>query len=467
MVGHAPAPVDRVSGSFRDPDSFVYRREGTLYRQLNPGYQAHYDQLISSGLYDELVQRGLLVAHQEVAAELAATGGAYKVIAPRPLPFISYPYEWCFSQLKDAALATLEIQKLALAQGMTLKDCSAYNVQFDRGRPVFIDTGSFEILAEGSPWTAYRQFCQHFLAPLALMARKDIRLGQLSRIHMDGVPLGMAASLLGPRSWVSPALMLHIQLHARMQTRYQDTPIKAGANRRMSKQAVEGLVSSLQRAVEGLTWTPAGTEWGDYYSATNYSDDAFEAKRQIVSDMLAAAAPRTVWDIGANTGIFSRVAAGHAELTLSIDGDPAAVEKNYRQVRGQGETSVLPLLVDLTNPSGCIGWANTERASLADRGPADTVLALALIHHLAISNNTPFPMLADYFASISRRLIIEFVPKSDSQVHRLLASREDVFPHYDQPSFETEFSRQFTIERQAAVPGSQRTLYLMSAKPQI
>lgn len=454
----------RVAGSFRDPDSFVYRRDGVLYRQINPGYRPHYDHLMDSGLHAELVERRMIVDHRQVDKALAATSEAYAVLEPELAAFISYPYEWCFSQLKDAALLTLDIQKMALAKGMTLKDCSAYNVQFQDGRPIFIDTASLEILEEGSAWKAYRQFCQHFLAPLALMARKDIRLGQLSRIHMDGVPLGLAAGLLGPRSYLSPSLLLHIQLHARMQTRYQDKPVKPAATRKVSKHALEAIVAGLERAVNHFTWRPPGTEWGDYYSFTNYSDDAFKSKQEIVDSMLAAAKPGSVWDVGANCGVFSRVAARHAGLTLSLDADPVAVEKNYLQVRARGEKGMLPLLMDLTNPSGQIGWANSERGSLIDRGPADAVMALALIHHLAISNNTPLAMLAEFFASIGKSLIIEFVPKSDSQVQRLLTSREDVFPNYNQLSFEAEFSRHFSIDRQALVPATERTLYLMTRR---
>ena len=177
-----------LSSSFRDPSGFLFVEDGSLYRQVNQVYRENYDHLIESGLYDALVSKGLLIPHKEASSDLARTDDAYKVLKPQPVPFISYPYEWCFSQLKDAALLTLQVQKTAIDFGATLKDASAYNVQFVGPKPVLIDTLSFEKYTEGQAWVPYRQFCQHFLAPLALMSCTDVRLSQLSRTYIDGVP---------------------------------------------------------------------------------------------------------------------------------------------------------------------------------------------------------------------------------------------------------------------------------------
>jgi hypothetical protein len=220
------------AASFRDPSGFVFLRDGVIYRQVNRVYQNNYDHFIRSGLWDKLVEDGLLIAHSEVELEQSATGTAYKVIEPALIPFISYPYEWCFSQLKDAGLLTLEIQLKALEFGMSLKDCSAYNIQFNQGKPIFIDTLSFEMYREGQPWVAYRQFCQHFLAPLVLMSQTDIRLQQLLRIYIDGVPLDLASSLLPARSWLNFAWLSHIHMHAKSQKQF--------ANRAVSGQSEIG-----------------------------------------------------------------------------------------------------------------------------------------------------------------------------------------------------------------------------------
>lgn len=453
----------RLPGSFRDPSGFVFVREGVVYRQINKSYRAEYEQLMSSGLYDELVGDGLLLRHTEVGPEHALTDDVFEVIRPKEVPFISYPYEWCFGQLKQAALLTLEVQERAFGRGMSLKDCSAYNVQFVDGEAVFIDTLSFEKYREGRPWTPYRQFCQHFLAPLALMSYVDVRLHRLLRVHLDGIPLDLASTLLPARSWINFGLLSHIHMHAKAQQRFSDSAVSSD-DRSVGRMAFLGLVDGLKSTVKKLTWRPGGTEWHDYYDISNYTTAALESKKQLVSRMLdeVKPAPESVWDLGANEGLFSRIASERGCLTVAFDVDPAAVEENHQEVVKRGETHLLPLVLDLTNPSPGIGWENRERASLIDRGPADVVLALALIHHLAISNNLPFGKIARFLSRLCCLLIIEFVPKRDSQVQKLLSSRVDVFAEYEQESFEREFGRLFDIRRRERIPDTERTLYLMT-----
>lgn len=449
-------------GSFRDPNGFIFFREEILYRQINNRFRGEFEYLISSGLYDELVASGLLVDHEEADLSLAVSDDAYKVLRPRLIPFISYPHEWCFSELKDAALATLLIQKKALAHGMSLKDCSAFNVQFDGGRPVFIDTLSFERYREGRPWVAYRQFCQHFLAPLALMSYRDVRLNQLFRVYIDGVPLDLAGSLLPFRSHLSFSLFTHIHVHSRYQRRYAGETKKPEGRGKVSRTALMGIVDSLESAVKRLTWSPKGTEWAEYYEDTNYTKAGLECKERLVGEYLDAVSPGVVWDLGANTGRFSKIAAERGGRVLSFDVDPAAVERNYLEVKREGRENILPLLLDLTNPTSGMGWSGRERMSLIDRGPADAALALALIHHLAISNNLPFERIAEFLSNVCGNLIVEFVPKDDSQVRRLLVSREDIFDDYTRQCFEESFKRYFRIERSESIVDSLRTLYLMS-----
>jgi hypothetical protein len=455
------------SASFRDPSGFLFTRDGTLYRQVNPAYQAAYDHMMASGLYEELTRTGRLIPHEEIDLEPAETDTAYKILRPEPLVFISYPYEWSFSQLKDAALATLAVQKRAFEKGMVLKDSSAYNIQFHRGRPVLIDTLSFDIYQEGDPWVAYRQFCQHFLAPLALMSLNDIRLSQLLRVYIDGIPLDLASTLLPRRTRLNFGLLSHIHLHASAQRRYADKAIDPAVTRRkMSRLSFLGLIDGLKSAVEKLKWEPGGTEWSDYYDATagHYSSAAQEHKLATLSAFLDRVQPRTVWDLGANTGLFSRQASDRDIFTVAWDIDPGAVEQNYRQVVARKERHLLPLVLDLTNPSPGIGWNNQERMALLERGPADAVFALALIHHLAIGNNVPLSRLADFFKGAGRNLMIEFVPKADSQVQLLLASREDIFPDYTVAAFEAAFSRHFEIRETVDVQDTPRRLYRMEAR---
>ena len=455
-----------IPGSFRDPSGFLFRHEESLFRQINDSYAEEYGRLMDSGLYRKLTDAAWLIPHEEVDSPAALPEKSFKIIQPEAIPFISYPYEWSFSQLKDAALLTLKIQKNAVECGMSLKDCSAYNVQFQKGKPIFIDTLSFERYKEGAPWVAYRQFCQHFLAPLALMHYRDIRLNQLFRVYIDGVPLDLASSLLPLKTRLKFSLLAHIHLHAKSQSYFSDKTVKV-KKQSISRNAFLGLIDNLETAVKKLHWQPKGTEWAEYYDDTNYSAQAFDRKEQLVSEFLDKAMPESVWDLGANTGKFSRIAAEKGISTLSFDIDPAAVEKLYRECRKRKETKILPLLLDLANPPSGLGWQHEERMSFMERGPADTVMALALIHHLAIGNNVPLPKIADFFSKLCRTLILEFVPKRDSQVKRLLVTREDIFDEYTQEHFEQAFSPYFDISEKAAIEGSERTLYLMHTRQEV
>ncbi len=420
---------------------------------------------MDSGLYQVLVDRGLLIRHEELTPVDDTSTGT--TIAPVPVPQVSYPYEWSFSEYQDAALLTLEVCRIAIAHDMILKDASAYNVQFLEGRPVFIDTGSFEALEEGIPWSGYRQFCQHFLAPLTLAARIDIRLLRLLETHIDGVPLDLASKLLNGRTGLSPGAWMHIRLHARAQRKFSDQTAASPARtqRQVSRNGLLGLLDSLRGNVTKLRGTTARTEWGDYYDETNYGEEATRHKREMVSAWCQRLSPSLTWDLGGNTGFYSRAAVSGGGTVVCWDVDPLAVERNYLQVRDGNETRLLPLLLDLTNPSKGIGWGNRERDSLAARGPVDLVMALALVHHLAIANNVPLDLIAEYFASLGKHLIIEFVPREDSQVQRLLLSREDIFADYDIDSFAQAFSRYFIERERVPVSQSVRTLFLFELAP--
>jgi ribosomal protein L11 methylase PrmA len=460
-----------LGASYRDPSGFVYTRDGTLYRQVNRVFQDRFQAFLTSGLYAELAERRLLIPHREASLGLAASADAVAVLEPERVDFVSYPYEWSFGQLRDAALLTLELQERALARGFTLRDASAYNVQFVGGRPLFIDTLSFEPREEGAPWAGYRQFCEHFLVPLALMSRVDVRLAALLRSHLEGIPLDLGSRLLPRRTWLRPGLLFHVHLHAMLQRRYADrgagVATRGGAGKRgVSPTAAAGLVRSLRGFIETLDWSPGGTEWADYTEDNNYSAQAAGSKREAVLGFLRGLGARTAWDLGANTGEYSRAAREVVPSVIAFDLDPAAVERNYRRVKAEKEPGVLPLLLDLTNPSPALGWAHRERLSLEERGPADVLLALAVVHHLAIGHNLPFEQIATFLARLGRNLIVEFVPKSDSQVQRLLRDRPDIFPGYTAEDFEAAFGSRFRIERTVRVEDSERTLYLMTALPE-
>lgn len=453
--------MNTIGGSFRDPSGFVFEHEGVLYRRVNYAYKVNYIHLVASGLYQRLVDSRMLLPHEEVLLRGPQFESAYKILKPEPVPFVSYPYEWSFSQLKDAAVTTLKLQLMALNYGMSLKDASAFNIQFIDSDCLLMDTLSFEIYSEGRPWTAYRQFCQHFLAPLALMSKIDARLGALSRCHIDGLPLDLSSSLLPWHSWLCPGLLAHLHLHARAQKKYSASPIDV-KERRMSRRNFAALLQNLLSCVERLQWEPSRDGWNSYYENQGYSARAQASKAAVIREWAASlpCRPRMIWDLGANTGFYSRLLREFSVHIVSFDSDPSCVEADYLEARGKKE-NILPLLMDLTNPTPGLGWAGEERLSLLRRGPADLVLALAILHHLAISNNLPFARIADFLSRTGEMLIIEFVPKEDLQVQGLLRNRKDIFSSYSEECFRSEFLQYFSIDRVARIEDSDRTLYLM------
>lgn len=451
--------------SFRDPDGFVFTHNNKLYRAVTPNYKENYDHLMTSGLYDKLIAEGYLIPHKEVESGDLPVNGMYKILEPEKINFISYPYEWSFSQLKDAALLTLDIQKTALEFGMSLKDASAYNVQFHKGRSVFIDTLSFEQYTENQPWFAYKQFCQHFLAPIALMSYKDVRLNGLLKNNIEGIPLDLAYKLLPKKTWFKMGIMLHINLHALTQKKYNSNKVKVSdLNRKFSKTAFFRLLISLRETTEHLTWEPKGTEWGDYYDPGVHNLKYSEHKKEIVANYINIVKPHTLWDLGSNNGIYSRIANDNNISVTTFDIDPACVEDSYKQVKERKEQNVLPILLDLVNPSPSLGWANLERKSFTERASPDLIMGLALIHHLAISNNLPFRKIAKYFSELSDRLIIEFVPKEDPKVQLMLKNRLDIFKSYSPEDFEKAFNEYFVIEEKQNIKDSIRTIYLMKKR---
>lgn len=456
---------DLHPGSFRDPSGFIFVEDGRLLRQVNRVYESHYRQFAESGAFDALIEAGLLIPSVEADIGLARTADAALIIEPQRIPFISYPYEWCFSQLKAAALATLEIQKEVLKRNFVLKDASAYNIQFNKGRPIHIDTLSFEPYEEGSPWVAYRQFCQHFLAPLLLMNKRDVRLGIWLRDFIDGFPLDLASELLPRKTRFNFQIAAHIHLHAKVQTRAATaapTQRSLSVNRNGLVAMIDGMIS----LIRSLSLESKKTTWSDYYSETNYSQGAMQAKKTLVSRYLDSLSKpiSMVWDLGSNVGEMSDIASKRGIPTIGLEMDPYAVEEAYRRVTESTDEFQLPLVQDLSNPSPRLGWAHEERESLLDRGPADVAMALALVHHLAIGNNVPLSRISEFMAQCARHLIIEFVPKEDSQIQRMLSTRKDVFDGYSEVGFESAFDAHWILLNKERIEGTARTLYLLERK---
>ena len=447
--------------SFRDNSGEVFKEGDRLYRGVYKSYKEDYDNLFSSGLYQHLVDKKLLINHQEIV--FTEKNSFYKILEPDFLPFISYPSEWSFSMLRDAALLTLNIQKSALSYNMVLKDASVYNIQFKHGRPVFIDLLSFETYKEGAPWQAYGQFCKHFLAPLALMSYTDVSLNKLFVTFLDGVPLDLAAKLLPLKAKFRIGLYIHLFLHSNISNKYNNKRINSSRLKGISKQTLVNLADNLTDTIKSIKWEPKGTEWADYYDKStekNYLDK----KKMIISEWLDSRRVESILDIGANDGEFSLLASSKTDMVYSFDIDPACVDINYKSLKVNKIKNIYPLLIDFANPTPSYGWANQERDALLDRVKPELVMSLAVIHHLRITAGIPLQKQASIFSKLCNFLIIEFVPKQDEKVVTLLQNRQDIFEDYEENSFEEIFQVYFEILDKKIVSPSYRILYFLKRK---
>ena len=455
----------RHPSSFKDPSGFVLEAEGKLYRQVNQYYAAQYRQLIDSGLYKQLVSQGRLIAHEEIATNFTNSPDWYTTLQPEPVATISYPYEWCFEQLQDAALLTLSVLKTALQHGMILKDATPYNIQFYKGRPVFIDTLSFDTYDPKQPWIAYRQFCQCFLFPLYLEHYLKTDIQKILSTYIDGIPVDIIAKLLPLKSRLSLGVWLHVYLQ-------HTTTTSARANNNNHKQSAsfnkKKLLDVISHLTSIITSFPANktykTTWSNYYEDTILSKEYLKEKATIIREMSAQTTARTVLDLGANDGYFSKLFASQQLQVIATDSDNRCISRLYQEVKKDKIENILPLILDIANPSPAIGFNNRERAAFHDRVKTDLVAALALVHHLVIGKNISMPVLAEYFNDIAPELIVEFVPKEDEKVQQMLKSRPDTFPDYTIEVFENMFTQYFNVISKKQVPGTHRVLYYMKRR---
>lgn len=451
--------LNKDFSSFRDPAGYIYYENNRVYRKINDCYFKEYNHFVNSGLYEELKVSEYLIPHKEFINNKKEI-----ILEVDKVPFISYPYEWCFDELKDAALLTLNICKKSLEHGMILKDASSYNVQFYKGKPIFIDTLSFDFYEEGSPWGAYGQFCRHFIVPLILMSHVDENLNSLLKNYIDGIPVDIANNILKGRGGFTAKQ--HIKWHCKSISKYNDSD-KEIKKVFVSKKSLINMIDMMIRQITKLNTKHKDTEWGTYYDNTNYTDLADKNKIKLVEKYLNKInleCDDVIFDIGANDGKYSRLVANMEANVIAFDIDINAVSHNYKTIKQNNEKNILPLILDCTNPSPDLGFALEERLGITKRGNRKCVMALAFIHHMAISNNVSFDMLANWFSKLGEYLIIEFVPKNDSQVQKLLKTRKDIFNNYTESNFENIFNNYYEILEKNKISDSTRTIYLLRRK---
>ena len=440
--------------SFRDPSGFIFESAGKLFRQINVSYAADYDLLMSSGLYQRLVDQRMLVPHQETNDGQINSSDQYKIILPEFIPFISYPYEWCFEQLRDAALLTLNMMKLCLGHGMILKDATPYNIQFISGRPVHIDTLSFEKYDGSKPWIAYRQFCESFLYPLVVSKYTSMEVHRLFGAYPEGIPAKSVVAMLPAKARFNLGNWLHVFLPASV------TPGQKNEKVNFNKDKLSRIIDHLYQIVSSLKQPSyKDSTWKNYYDQDILSQAYLSDKEATVIKM-ANMEGKNIVDLGSNQGVFSKLLAGEKNNVVAVDNDAFSISVLYQDTKKEA-LNILPLCIDLSNPPGNAGFMNRERKSFTERKKFDLCLALALVHHLCIGKNVPFHSLVELFGSMCSELIIEFVPKEDEKVQQLLKSREDIFTDYNQSTFEAAFTKQFSIVEQQQIAASGRVIYKM------
>jgi hypothetical protein len=437
-----------------------------VVRALSARGLEDYRKVAATSFFPRLMGEGKIVRTEEAELDgLRETGlprgEAAGLLHHELIPFVSYPYEWPFSMLREAALLQLELVAASLEEGMILKDSSPYNVQWRGSRPVFVDVGSFEPLRKGEPWIGYRQFCMLFLYPLMLLANEGIDYQPLLRGSIDGVPPAQAAAMLGG---LRGGVLKHVKLHAKLEQRYDSSSQKevkrdlkeAGFNPEMIKANVRGLT----KLIGGLKWEPKGSEWSDYGDTCTYSDEESREKAEFVRETAAARRRGLAWDIGCNDGRYSRLAAEHADYTVAVDIDHLTVDRLHRTLRNEGREDIVTLVMNLADPSPGLGWRGRERKRLEERGRPELVLCLALVHHLAITSNVPLVEVIDWLASLDATVVVEFPTREDPMVQRLLAGkREETHADYDLPVFERLLGEAFEIDRRAELQGGKRVIF--------
>jgi ribosomal protein L11 methylase PrmA len=451
------------AGSFRDPGGRVFRAGETILRTVTDAAAENFAAVSQSGVLRRLADSGKLVDFADVTDQAPAYGldAARYVLSHPRIPFISYPYEWSFSLHKAAALAHLDLHLKLLTDGFTLSDATAYNMQFDGVRPVFIDHLSVRPYQDGEIWAGHRQFCMQFLNPLLMWALLDLQPSHWFRGSLEGIAPEDLTKLIPMHKRLSLTVLTHVIAQAAMQNRsVKSTPAGSARYRtaKLPRSGFEGMLQGLRSFIAKLEVPSHRTVWGDYAQNTSYSTPEMAAKHAFVREMVGAVQPALLYDIGCNSGDYSIAAleAG-AQSVIGFDFDQGALEIAYRRAV-EGNHKFLPLWLDAANPSPAQGWGQAERSGFSGRATPDALLALAVIHHIAIGRNVPLDMATDWLVSHAPRGVIEFPHKADPMVQTLLAQREDIFPDYEVAKFAELLGQRARIVKQVDVLPT-RTLF--------
>ena len=455
-------------GSFRDRNGRVYYFENEIIRGLSQNALENWQELAKASFFRQFTENGSIVQTQLTQPDatyvnsltLAKPWAAY--LQHEKIPFITYPYEWCFSMLKDAAILQLELLLAALQEDMILKDSSSYNFQWRGNKPVFIDIPSFEKLQPNEPWVGYRQFCQLFLYPLMLQAYKNVPFQPWLRGAIDGIKPDELCNVMSKFDLLRPGVLLHVYLQKKLQQRHESTTKNIKSELRdagFSKELIVNNGKKLLKLVNNLSWKKIKSEWSDYTQFHSYTDKDHTAKKEFIEKVSCLRHRRLVWDIGSNTGEFSMLVAKHADCVVAMDSDHLAIEKLYQVLHSHRANNILPIIINLADASPNLGWQGLERKSITDRGLPDLTLCLALIHHIVIGANIPMAEFIQWLAKLDSAIVIEFVTKDDEMVKTLLLNKEDNYAEYELENFRRILSQYFNIQHEVMLTSKSRILF--------
>ena len=419
---------------------------------------------MQSVLYEELIQKDLLIKHQEIKIDTDDLK-VYKLLLPTQIPFQSYPFEWSYTQWRKAILAYLRINHIALKYGMILKDATPYNFYLTGGKAVMFDTSSFMFFKENDKWIAYRQFCEEFLSPIALMHYNGAEWSKLTMANLRGMPLSFVSRQLPIKSWFNLTTLLHIHLHSK----YSGNNISKEIENKKNKGFTLEKIKSLQKMIFNTisTWNKSHqftNHWSNYYEKDIESQEYLKDKEETIRKWLEIIKPKSVLDLGANTGKFSFIAAEYAERVISLEGDENCVDEIEEKISIKN-SNVFTLTGNVADPSPTIGFLNSGTESIYKRGCSDVVLGLALVHHLHISNRLSFDQISLIFASFSKQyLIVEFIQIADNKVKQLIKGKSLNLIDYNDDHFIKALSNWFLIKEAISLIDSGRRLFLLEKK---
>jgi hypothetical protein len=448
--------------SYKDLSARVVEKEGKFIRYIFTNYKCEYDYLMSSGLYEELVQLNLLIPHDEL--HLNEEEEVYKIILPQQLIFQSYPFEWSYTQWQRAILSFFKINQISLKYGMVLKDATPYNFHIIGSDAIMFDTTSFIFFKDNNKWLAYKQFCQEFLSPIALMHYNGQNWGKLYMAHLRGFPLDFVSRQLPLSSWFNLTVLLHIHLHAKFvgNVSRENKTEKKG----FTIEKLNSLINQINDSI--LSWKGPylfNNNWQKYYEIDIETKEYIDLKEASIKSWLLSIKPHSVLDLGANTGKFSLIASEFAKIVIAIESDRNCIEEMYKQIIINNICNVFPLIGDLSEPSPSLGMMNLELSSIFGRAKSELVMGLALIHHLYFTNDMSFAQIAELFSKFSSKyLIVEFIPIEDRKVMGLIETKPHRESGYTLESFNSNLFLYFKKIEEITLFPSFRILMLFKVK---